>query len=517
MRAFWRSFRISCGILALLAALFPLVSGAEELPADLKQDLQKLRAQFERIESRMARIDANKVDQSIREVEIWVDEFSLDAELLDDDPLLVELKKSVADLRTKAKQVAEQRAAEMAKAKAENKQVERIDVEKFLKVKVDLNNVSFKRDVAPIIADVCMRCHNSQRASGEFNASTFNSFAALVQPGDPENSHVLNLVTGKAEPRMPRGGQTTFTQEWIDIWTAWIKQGAKFDGTNKAAPITEYMIDLDTQRRQVLAQLSTEQLEKLHRSEAQRHLDIVNPKKQVHAYEAPNVLSFTTLSEGDAEYIAWLAEAVLEELRLAFDVPGDKLFRGRLGVYVFADRFDYLAFAQEIDGYSPEASQYGHVRLRPEYQYVAITADQAGYALDGMVAQQVAAAFLEQLGNRRLPPWAVYGYSRYIASKMEGRQKSQAFREELQHAVDLAAGGKNMLAVFWENAPWVEMAPLSASFFDFATRADQKKTIAFLKNLANSGNVQGAIQQSFGSSPQQVSAAWLNGLRNSRR
>lgn len=511
-----RWLRVHCWTLlaGAVCVFLPKLVLAEELPADLQTELQELRGQIARIEARMTRIAPDKTEQSIREVAVWVDEFSLDAELLDDNPLLLELKKQVDELREKAKTAAATQKANPGMIKEGAK--DRMDVSGLTKVKVDLSNVSFKKDVAPILAEVCMRCHNPQRKSGDFDASTYNAFISMIEPGNPENSHVLNLVTGKAEPRMPRGGQTTFTQEWIDIWTAWIKQGAKFDGSNKGADITSYMIDLDTQRRQAIAALSTEDLEKLHRAEGQRHIDIVSPKKPVHFYETPNVLLYTTLSESDAEYSAWLAEAVLEELKQAFGSKSGTVFRGKLGVTVFADRFDYIAFSQEVDGYSPEPGQNGHFRLRPEYQYVAVAADQEGYELDGAIAQQVTSAFLGQLGNRRLPPWANYGFARSFASEMEGRNKSTVFRDELKTAGELAASGRNLLPVFTEQAAWVEIAPLSASFFEFARKTEKKKTIAFLKAYANSGNLAAAIKEGFSASPEQVSQAWLNWMRTKR-
>jgi len=245
----------------LLAAALLCVAPAaraDDLPPELKKEQAKINAQIDALEERLARIDKGTAEQTVRELRQTIKEFSIEAELLNDDPILAKWNKRLVDLTGKAEVVAKEKAAKMEadeKAKAEAGQPKRDyrkEMQELVKIPVELKNVSFKKDVAPIIQNVCVRCHSTARPQGKFDASTYDKFVEMVTPGKPEDSHVLALVTGRAQPRMPRGGQARFDKEWVDIWTAWIKQGAKFDGPSKSAPIASYMVDLEVQRRAAL-------------------------------------------------------------------------------------------------------------------------------------------------------------------------------------------------------------------------------------------------------------------------
>ncbi|MGL5096964.1 MAG: hypothetical protein ACRDD1_15335, partial [Planctomycetia bacterium] len=265
---------------ALLAACFlgGRLGAEEDLPASLKKELTKITQQIDKLDQRVGRVEFAQIEQGVREVEQWIEEFSIDAELFDNDPMLASLSDRLRKVAASAREAVKKKAGD-AMAKGDEKKEPTGPRMLDVKVPVDLKNVSFKKDVAPIIVNVCGGCHGKTgRNVKEFDASTFASFVSQIDPGKPDDSHVLNLVTGKAEPRMPRGGMARFDKEWADTWRAWIEQGAKFDGTTRDAPMTAYYIDLETQKREVLAKLSTPELEKMHRDHADRQMEIVAPK-----------------------------------------------------------------------------------------------------------------------------------------------------------------------------------------------------------------------------------------------
>src|SRR4051794_34454622 len=71
--------------------------------------------------------------------------------------------------------------------------------------------VSFREDVAPILVKHCLGCHNHEKAQAGLNIATFallkkggESYAeAILEPGDPDASSLIELVRPAAEPRMP--------------------------------------------------------------------------------------------------------------------------------------------------------------------------------------------------------------------------------------------------------------------------------------------------------------------------
>ncbi len=103
--------------------------------------------------------------------------------------------------------------------------------------------VSFEREVATILKVSCLRCHGETQASANLRMDTFNRIAqggrngVPVAPGLPARSILtLRLVAENDQQRMPRGG-AKLPDDQIQIIVRWIEQGAKFDGTDRDAPI----------------------------------------------------------------------------------------------------------------------------------------------------------------------------------------------------------------------------------------------------------------------------------------
>jgi WD40 repeat protein len=104
--------------------------------------------------------------------------------------------------------------------------------------------VSFVRDLAPLLVQRCTSCHGDRRDSGNFRLHTFEglmrgggSSLPSVVPGHPEKSEILALITAEdAEDRMPRDDDALSPAQ-IELVRTWIAQGAKFDGPDPKAPL----------------------------------------------------------------------------------------------------------------------------------------------------------------------------------------------------------------------------------------------------------------------------------------
>ncbi len=123
--------------------------------------------------------------------------------------------------------------------------------------------------------------------------------------------------------------------------------------------MASYMIDLDQQRRDAVARLSEPELLKLRQSQSERNLRIVNPKKPVETTLTKHFIVQTTLGKEDAEYAATLAEAVVEELTTRLKLSAKtQLFRGKIGLNIFADRYDFIAFARLVKVGPPSKTKH---------------------------------------------------------------------------------------------------------------------------------------------------------------
>lgn len=88
--------------------------------------------------------------------------------------------------------------------------------------------VSFSRDILPVLQSRCINCHGGQRTSEGLDMKTYQALMAgsqngsVVTPGDAANSL---FVTLSAEGKMPKRGPKLTPAE-IKLLTDWVNAGA---------------------------------------------------------------------------------------------------------------------------------------------------------------------------------------------------------------------------------------------------------------------------------------------------
>ncbi|WP_422930414.1 c-type cytochrome domain-containing protein [Singulisphaera sp. PoT] len=99
--------------------------------------------------------------------------------------------------------------------------------------------VSFMKDVAPILVQNCIACHNTRKAEGKYGMTTFAQLAKggaqaeghTFEPGDPDASQFVELIRLDGSPRMPYK-QDPLPADKIALIERWVKEGAKYDGAS---------------------------------------------------------------------------------------------------------------------------------------------------------------------------------------------------------------------------------------------------------------------------------------------
>jgi tricorn protease-like protein len=97
--------------------------------------------------------------------------------------------------------------------------------------------VSFIRDVAPILVESCIACHNPKKTESKYVMTTFAQLAKggqqgegiTLEPGKPDESNLVELLRPDGQPRMPYK-QDPLTPEKIALIERWVAEGAKYDG-----------------------------------------------------------------------------------------------------------------------------------------------------------------------------------------------------------------------------------------------------------------------------------------------
>jgi cytochrome c553 len=98
--------------------------------------------------------------------------------------------------------------------------------------------LSFSSDVQPILQQRCAACHGRAKQGG-LKVDTLADLMSggrrgpVVVPGDPTRSRLVQVLDGRAQPKMPPRG-APLSQAQIAAIAAWIQQGAK----DAADPVT---------------------------------------------------------------------------------------------------------------------------------------------------------------------------------------------------------------------------------------------------------------------------------------
>ncbi len=104
--------------------------------------------------------------------------------------------------------------------------------------------ISFSKQIAPILIDQCVECHRSGKAKGSYRLDTVelmlkagDSETPPVLAGKPEESELYRLIaTHEADDRMPKKADALPAQE-LTLIHDWIAAGAKLDVADKTAPL----------------------------------------------------------------------------------------------------------------------------------------------------------------------------------------------------------------------------------------------------------------------------------------
>lgn len=105
------------------------------------------------------------------------------------------------------------------------------------KAEAAVGPVSFIKDVAPILVQNCIACHNPKKSESKYVMTTFAQLAKggqqgdgiTLEAGDPDASRFVELLRADGDPRMPFK-QDPLPAEKVGLIERWVKEGAKYDG-----------------------------------------------------------------------------------------------------------------------------------------------------------------------------------------------------------------------------------------------------------------------------------------------
>ncbi|HIL69070.1 MAG TPA: hypothetical protein EYG38_04380 [Verrucomicrobia bacterium] len=90
----------------------------------------------------------------------------------------------------------------------------------------------YLKDVRPIFRNYCAGCHNAEDLDGDFSVETFKTLMAggesgkEIVLGNADQSRLIQVLTGKAKPKMPPKKEPQPSRKEIELLKAWINAGA---------------------------------------------------------------------------------------------------------------------------------------------------------------------------------------------------------------------------------------------------------------------------------------------------
>lgn len=96
------------------------------------------------------------------------------------------------------------------------------------------DDVSFTRDIRPLLSDRCFSCHgfDEHHREADLRLDQPDGAEDLLAPGMPDNSEILRRISSDDEDEVmppPDAHKPRFTKDEIEMFRRWIQQGAKYE------------------------------------------------------------------------------------------------------------------------------------------------------------------------------------------------------------------------------------------------------------------------------------------------
>lgn len=387
--------------------------------------------------------------------------------------------------------------------------------------------VSFTKDIAPFMTNLCLNCHSGNNPRSGFSLETFEKLmkggksGRVVVPGDLQGSRLWDLA-GEQDPiKMPPGDSLITRKNHRDL-RVWIEEGAKFDGSDAKAPLRTLTVSTDLAKAggtkpatppvepsKSRAVLAGELWEKALGSET--------PAR----HESTEFVFVGNVSQGRLKEIADWADEDARMLRKLFEIKAATIWPGKLMVFVFKDRFSYSEFAQTNEGVELPPAMQWHARIRPgqEPSYVCQfdagdLSDDSSPGMRALLTAVLTDAALERLPNRP-PAWALRGAGLALAARRD--TKSPYFRQLSVLAAEAMSRRPKPAGIFeGEDLSSTELDPvgytLSAHMLKLGGEAP---FVSFLKALGSGRSLNDTLQTVYRADAGSLAQSYVAGLGGS--
>lgn len=387
--------------------------------------------------------------------------------------------------------------------------------------------VSFVKDIAPTIVNLCIGCHGGNNPRSGLNLTTFTGMmrggdsGRVVIPGNLEGSRLWRLVGAGDQPRMPQG-QARITRTFHANLRTWIEEGARFDGEDANGQLRRLVPTEEELLAEKLAALSPDEFRAHREQKTQEQWQRVSPRVRARFVSSGEFLVYGDGTEERMKLVSDWAEQHAQKLKSLFGVKNSPIFKGRLTIFLMSDRFGYTEFNQVIHRRSIPRGVHGHSIVTTGYDDAYIVLEDVGDdpgdthgGLQTSLVEHISGAWLKKPGTT-LPDWVVRGTGLALAKQATG---GNSYITSLQtSAVDSLQGLEKPEDIFTDGrfGPG-DVGPVGYTLVDFMIKAGgANKFGRFVGQLQSGSNVAAAVKSVYAADLKALGGAYVQGLGKSK-
>ncbi len=385
--------------------------------------------------------------------------------------------------------------------------------------------ISFIKDIAPTMVNICGGCHNEGQKRGGLSVATFEKLmqggdsGRVVVAGSLEGSRLWRLINADETPVMP-AGQARITRKWHGDVKKWIEEGAKFDGSDAKKPLRQQVPTEEEIAAEKLSKLSPEEFAAKRMKDSEAQWKLTFPNGEPRQVSGKEFIVMGDASEARLKEVEGWAIEHAKSLRTAFNLKDDLLWKGKLTIFVMKERFGYEEFNNSVHKREVPREVLGHsqVTAAMEEAFIALQdiGDAASETLPGMhvsLIEHVTGAFLKR-GGGTLPDWVIRGAGLSLASRGSAGNPYLAALPSQAGTILKEVRIEKPEEVFANGtfAPG-EVGPIGFTLVNFMmTRGGPNNFGQFVRSLQTGDSPEAALKKVYGTDGKTLALAYANSL-----
>ncbi|MEX0704048.1 MAG: c-type cytochrome domain-containing protein [Planctomycetales bacterium] len=387
--------------------------------------------------------------------------------------------------------------------------------------------VSFTKDVAPFMSNLCVRCHSGNNPRGGLSLETYEKLMAggqsgrVVLPGNLEGSRLWQLAGLQDPIKMPPGNALITRTNHSNLRT-WILEGAKYDGGDPKQTLRQLVPTAADIKTAELAKLSDDEFVQHRKTRTDQLWDRVLPKDRASWAESNDFLVYGNVTTERLTEVSGWAEEHAGELRKLFNSKAERLWKGKLAIFVFKDRFGFEEFHTVIQDRRIPQDLAGSSTVTPDFEDAYVVLQDVGDDDTGVapglrisLVEHVTGAYLKRTGGN-LPDWLVSGVGLSLVGRKDAKN---IYLAQLRgNAPDMVHALADPELVFASGtfAPGAVPA-VGLTLVEFLQKAgSDQKFDQFVKRLQQGDSVAAAMKTVYNADTKAVAAQYASRLKRPR-